>query len=220
MAGTVRTALMAGGALLALAAIPLAAAQDAGLPSGDVDLSDPSAPMATPADTRLSLDVDPNAVVRFSQPERSASRERNVELEIAADGGPVDVSIAQRATLSSDQGDVSRQGRGSELRVGRGLVERRDQPEGNASSTYVFVASDNEALAWRPGERNEFGSRSSSLSLQDQVTVGDVSAGVTYEQSGVQASLAYVEREQSTTVGTQSFSQKESFAGVTLTMRR
>lgn len=220
MAGTVRTALMAGGALLALAAIPLAAAQDAALPSGDVDLSDPSAPMATPADTRLSLNVDPNAAVRFSQPERSAGRERNVELEIAADGGPVDVSIAQRATLSSDQGDVARQGRGSELRVGRGLVERRDQPEGNASSTYVFVASDNEALAWRPGERNEFGSRSSSLSLQDQVTVGDVSAGVTYEQSGVQASLAYVEREQSTTVGTQSFSQKESFAGVTLTMRR
>ncbi len=220
MAGTVRTALMAGGALLALAAIPLASAQDAALPSGDVDLSDPAARLATPADSRVSLSVDPNAAPRFSQPERSNVRDRNVELELAADGGPVDVSIAQRATIGSDDGDVARQGRGSELRVGRGLVERREQPDGDASSTYVFVASDNEALAWRPGERNEFGSRSSSLSLQDQVTVGDVSAGVTYEQNGVQASLAYVEREQSTTVGTQSFSQKESFAGVTLTMRR
>lgn len=220
MAGTVRTALMAGGALLVAAAAPLAWAQTA-LPSGDVDLSDPAAPLATPADSRaVSVSVDPAATMRFSQPERTAGREGNVEIELAADGGPVDVSIAQRATIASSDGDVSRQGRGSELRVGRGLVDRREQGEGNSSSTYVFVASDDEALTWRPGERNEFGSRNSSLSLQDQVTVGDVSAGVTYEQNGVQASLAYVEREQSTTVGTQSFSQKESFAGVTLTMRR
>jgi hypothetical protein len=47
-----------------------------------------------------------------------------------------------------------------------------------------------------------------------------MSVGVTYERSGVQASLAYVEREESTTVGNQSFSQDESFTGLTVTMRR
>ena len=56
--------------------------------------------------------------------------------------------------------------------------------------------------------------------MQDRVEVGDMSVGVTYERNGVQASLAYVEREEATTVGNETFNQDQSFAGVTLTMRR
>jgi hypothetical protein len=47
-----------------------------------------------------------------------------------------------------------------------------------------------------------------------------MSAGVTYERNGIQASLAYVEREESTRVGNQNFTQEEAFTGVTVTMRR
>jgi hypothetical protein len=141
---------------------------------------------------------------------------------VAAGGGdaPLDVSIAQRASLGADRnGDVDRQGRGSEVRVGRGLVGERNEGA-TRNSTYVFVASDNEALTWQPGARSEFGGRGASFALQDRVEVGDLSAGVTWERNGVQTSLAYVEREQSTRVGNQSFSQEENFAGVTVTVRR
>jgi hypothetical protein len=50
--------------------------------------------------------------------------------------------------------------------------------------------------------------------------VGDLAAGVTYERNGVQASLAYVEREESTRIGRQNYSQEQNFTGVTVTMRR
>ena len=140
---------------------------------------------------------------------------------IGANESPATAVLPERrASLGADRnGDLDRQGRGSELRVGRGLVdERRD---GERNSTYVFVASDNEALTWQPGSRTEFGGQGSSFALQgDRVEVGDLSAGVTWERNGVQTSLAYVEREQSTRVGNQSFSQDENFAGVTVTMRR
>ncbi|MEZ6022522.1 MAG: hypothetical protein R3C16_03690 [Hyphomonadaceae bacterium] len=110
--------------------------------------------------------------------------------EVAAGGAvPLDVSIAQRATLGSDQdGNIDRQGRGSELRIGRGLVNRRDDDE--QRSVYMFVASDNEALTYEPGARSEFGGRGSRLSLEDRAEVGDLSAGVTIERNGVQTSLA------------------------------
>ena len=48
----------------------------------------------------------------------------------------------------------------------------------------------------------------------------DREVGVTYERNGVQASLAYVEREEATTIGRETFNQNESFTGLTVTMRR
>ncbi|MBK8543987.1 MAG: hypothetical protein IPL62_10780 [Caulobacteraceae bacterium] len=70
-----------------------------------------------------------------------------------------------------------------------------------------------------PGGRTEFGSSGSSFGLQDRVEIGDMQAGITYERYGIQASLAYVEREFTVVSGSQSFTQDDSFAGLTLTMR-
>jgi hypothetical protein len=222
--GFFRNALLAGGALAAtFFAVGLAGAQEA--PTPDVSFADPA--NLDPETPALDLSVRDDAAVRFSPTGQDALPEvqgpRRLELQLAAGGGdsPVDVSVAQRATLGSDaNGDIDRHGSGSELRVGRGLVDRNEGGE-RGSSVYAFVASDNEALTWRPGgQRSEFGGRGNSFSLQDQVEVGDMSAGVTYERNGVQASLAYVEREESARVGHQTFSQDESFTGVTVTMRR
>ena len=227
-----RTGLLASGALAASALLCSAVAQEAALSASasaenqtnQVDFSDPEAPLPDGAQLDLSVRNDPAA--RFAPfddaGQAGAEAQRRLEFALAAGGGdaPLDISIAQRASLGADRnGDVDRQGRGSEVRVGRGLVdERRD---GARNSTYVFVASDNEALTWQPGMRSDFGGQGSSFALQgDRVEVGDLSAGVTWERDGVQTSLAYVEREQSTHVGNQSFSQDESFAGVTVTMRR
>src|SRR5262245_29670981 len=222
-----RTTLLASATLAATAFAVTAMAQEMvnpapepDAPANQISFADPDAPNDGAA---LDLSVRDDASPRFSAIDRStptnATDQRRVELELAAGGAgsPIDVSIAQRASLGADHnGDLDRQGRGSELRVGRGLVDER----GARNSTYVFVASDNEALTWQPGNRSEFGGRASSFSMQDRVEVGDLSAGVTWERDGVQTSLAYVEREQSTRVGNQTYSQDESFAGVTVTMRR
>ncbi|MGD9967742.1 MAG: hypothetical protein AB7T59_14570 [Hyphomonadaceae bacterium] len=227
-----RTALLAGGALVAtLLGVSMAAAQETLAPEtapapaedqsaiGDIDLVDPQTVLR-----RGSVSVRGNVAERFAPPaaaaQGGAEGPRRVELEFAAGDGALDVSFAQRASIGSgSEGDIDRQGRGSEVRIGRNLVEEREG-ERRGPSTYLFVASDNEALTWQPSQRSEFGGRGSSFSLQDQVEVGDMSVGVTYENNGVQASLAYVEREESVTVGSQGFKQDESFAGVTLTMRR
>ena len=137
-----------------------------------------------------------------------------LELEVSASGGPLDVAISQRATLGDNDAE-ERRGSGAELRIGQGLVERRES--GAANSAYAFVASDDEALTWRPGAGRRGGA---PLALQDQVEIGDVSAGFAVERNGVQASLAYVEREATTQIGVESFSQEESFTGLTVTMRR
>lgn len=228
-----RTALLAGGALVvALFGVSIAAAQEAPAPaldqapasagpleSGTVDFTDHQTVLR-----RSNVSVRSDVAQRFgptTAPSEHAEGPRRVELEFAASDGDLDVSFAQRASLGDHDGDINRAGRGSEVRIGRGLVqEDRDDPNDRGSSTYVFVASDNEALTWQPGQRSEYGAQGPALQLQDRVTVGDMSVGVTYERNGVQASLAYVEREESTTVGTQTFNQDESFTGLTVTMRR
>ncbi|MBN8607851.1 MAG: hypothetical protein J0L81_13120 [Caulobacterales bacterium] len=221
-----RTVLLAGSALVATAlGASFAGAQEA-LEPGQVDFADPAVALTNPEAPSLQLDVDENATRRFESASLNTSRDdegpRRVEVELAAGGrnSPIDISIAQRASLGANaEGEVDRTGRGSEVRVGRGLVDRRES-DGNERSVYMFVASEDEALTWQPGARSDFGGQGSSVSLQDRVEVGDLAAGVTYERNGVQASLAYVEREESTRIGRQNYSQDQSFTGVTVTMRR
>jgi|CXWL01.1.fsa_nt_gi hypothetical protein len=206
-------ALLASGALLAMIASPGAAQDAEPLLANDIEISvlDPASMDGVGINVSLSEDGE-----RFELAGAGMEGQpRRLQLEIAAGGAgaPLEVSLIQSRTLGDDKGG------GSELRIGRGLVAR---PNGAANdrSVYVYVASENEALTWQPGARSEFGGQGSALALQERVEVGDLSAGVTYEQGGVQASLAYVERDASTQVGQQSFSQDESFTGVTVTMRR
>lgn len=218
-----RTVMVAGGALAAAAFAVSSFAQEG--PPVPLNFTDPN--QILDHSPTVDLAVRDDAASRFnalsSAPDASAeaTAPRSLELELAAGGGsaPLDISVAQRASFGTDNnGDIDRSGRGSEVRIGRGLVQARESRD-SGSSVYMFVASDDEALTWQPGSRSEFGGRGPSLTMQDQVQVGDLSAGVTYESNGVQASLAYVQREESTRVGQQSFTQEEEFAGVTITMR-
>lgn len=221
-----RSALLAGGMLAAVLVGASAALAQEG-PPVPVNFEDP-AHLTGQTGPVLDVSIRDDGTQRFapaSQAEGPQSpRPRRLELEVAAGGGdsPLDISLSQRATLGADgTGEIDRQGSGSEVRIGQGLVrDERDRDDDNGRSVYAFVASDNEALTWQPGSRTEFGGRGGSLALEDRVEVGDMSAGVTYERDGVQASLAYVEREESTQIGTQSFQQDTSFTGVTITMRR
>ena len=219
--GRIRSLFLIGGVLVAGATAALAQEGVSG-----VLLADPAAALQ-PQERSFELTARDDGAPRFSPahiPIGESPAPQRLELELSASGEqaglPLDVSVAQRASLGANEaGDIDRAGRGSEVRIGRGLVQQEGAAAG-ASSVYMFVASDDEALTWRPGQRNEFGGQRGGFALQDQVEIGDVSAGVTYERGNMQASLAYVEREVSTTVGRESFSKDESFTGVTVTMRR
>lgn len=224
-----RTALLAGGALAAaLFGASIASAQEAPAPATEPAPNQTSVDQIDFTDTqtvlrRSNVTMRSDVAQRFgptAAENKQTTSPRRVELEFAASDGDLDVSFAQRASLGGENGDINRAGRGSEVRIGRGLVQEDNTNNQRGSSTYMFVASDDEALTWQPGQRREFGSQGSSLQLQDRVEVGDMSVGVTYERNGVQASVAYVEREESTTIGRETFNQNESFTGLTVTMRR
>ena len=188
-----------------------------------VDLADPSQPIAS----RFQITATDRSGGRFSnlapaEPNYGSRRsQRGYEFEFVTPGmSGLNVSFAQRGGLGfNDQGDIDRESRASELRLGRGLDVERNEPSAEPR-WYFFAASEDEALTWRPGERREFGSSSgSSFGLQDRVELGDLQAGITYERFGIQASLAYVEREFTVVSGSQSWTQDENFAGLTITMR-
>lgn len=203
----------------AIAFAPHAGAQQAD-PAAQIagmEVSAPS-PQAMAGDFSLSL-RDNDAPFAPSDPAETGAGPQAVELQLSLGhgqiGAPLDVAFAQRGLISPDD---ARQAHGSEVRVGRGLVASGEAHDGRPS-VYAFVSSDNQALTWRPGQRSEFGGPGASVAIQNQVQVGDRAAGVAYERDGVQASLAYVERTESTRVGKQRFSQDQNFAGVTLTIR-
>lgn len=211
-------------------AVNMAAAQEAAAPSAisavdGVSFADPS--IAFPSN-RFRVEIASGADARFANFGPAPGRTRpksdgdtSYEVALIARGAAgLDVSLAQRGGIGFDaSGDIARESSASELRLGRGLQQMRDAPT-PAPTWYIFAASEDEALIWRPGGRNAFGGASPGFALQDRVEIGDLQAGVTYEVNGFQASLAYVEREISVRNGSRTFTQDESFTGVTLTMRR
>ncbi len=151
---------------------------------------------------------------------KSDYRRYEVELIARAVQG-FDVSFSQRGGLGFNaQGDIERETRSSELRLGRGLRSMPRHTPSTAPRWYLFAASEDEAIIWRPGAHREFGANSGGgFALQDRVEIGDMQAGVTYEANGWQASLVYVDREISVQTGAENFTQDADFVGLTLTMR-
>ncbi len=191
--------------------------------ANDVSFADPSDTFSD----RFQLNVSPGEAPRFSGFSPVGTRERAQQdyrrYEVAVVAGSAagfDLAFAQRGGLGfNENGDIDRQTRSSELRLGRGLREMpRDTPSPQPK-WYFFAASEDEALIWRPGGQTEFGGSSGGFALQDRVEIGDMQAGITYEANGWQASLVYVEREISVQSGVQTYYADQNFAGFTLTMR-
>jgi hypothetical protein len=207
----------------------IATAEDAVGPSATlvgasgVDFNDPNQAF----EDRFQINFGEGSQARFAgltpaqTRSRNTSGDRRYEVEVVASASSgFDVAFAQRGGLGfNDQGDIERESRASELRLGRGLREMR-RVEGAVQPTwYIFAASEDEALIWQPGTRTEFGGSGGGFALQDRVEIGDIQAGITYEANGWQASLAYVEREISVRSGGRTVSADQDFTGITLTMR-
>lgn len=137
-----------------------------------------------------------------------------VSLAAGTHGSGIGVGIAQRASLTAGESGEA-VSRGAEVRIGRrlkGLVAPFEQPTWDRPAWYLFAASDGQALTWTPAS----GKGARDIRLQDRVTIGDVQAGVSIQARGLQASLTYMERE----VSNAQRSDKQSFTGIALTMRR
>jgi len=188
--------------------------------------------LTEPSESRPALELswrtDPAArfsdaaPTRFTDPTLSETEQRAVELTFAAPNSApfgLDVAFAQRASFAiNEDGEIGGAGAGAELRVGRNLSQvARPWQQSDQGSWYVFLASDGQALTWSaenaiPGQRG--------LRLQDRVTIGDTQIGVTYEFRGLQASLAYTQREVSyNRITSRGYTEDESFAGFVLTYK-
>lgn len=159
----------------------------------------------------LNLSASDSGAPRFAQfnsaPQHGEDASQNYEVALTAARGtyglPMDVSIAHHTSLGfTPDGDLARQGGGSEVRLGRGLsrLHRKSRSSWDHPAFYVFAASDNEALTWAPTSSGP-GGRSAGFALQDQIRIGDSQAGLTYEAGPFQASLAYVQRKVSARTG-------------------
>jgi hypothetical protein len=138
----------------------------------------------------------------------------------AATGLGLDLQVSPHAHIETtgNGGRIARTG--AELRVGQNLADLDQRGKSVAApSWYFFVGQDNEALIWNVADN----SRPSGVALRDQVTVGDLQAGVAMSTSrGGQMSLGLVERETSfhDAAGQNSISRRDRFAAFSFTLRR
>ncbi len=103
---------------------------------------------------------------------------------------------------------------GAEVRIEQ-IVSSLDQRGtfARVDSWYMFIGADGEALCWDVGDK---GANFNGVALRDQVTVGDLQAGVALHKAGGELSFGYVRRE----TDFQSIKTVDNFAAVTFTMRR
>ena len=126
----------------------------------------------------------------------------------------LDMMVQPRATIEK-RGDVKTARAGAEVRLGQNLVEAFDQrgKASRVSSWYMFAGADGEALCWDVGDK---GTTIEGVALRDQVTVGDLQAGVAFHRAGGELSIGYVRRE----VKFQDLKTSDDFAAISFTMRR
>jgi hypothetical protein len=138
----------------------------------------------------------------------------------AATGLGLDLQVAPHISIENGQDGRRIARAGAEVRFGQNLADLDQRGKTTlAPSWYFFVGQDNEALIWNVTDNTQ----PSGVALRDQVTVGDLQAGVALSTSrGGQMSLGLVERETSfrDAAGQHSISRKDRFAAFSFTWRR
>jgi hypothetical protein len=130
-----------------------------------------------------------------------------------------DVEVAPRAQIQEDRAGNNVARTGGEVRFGPNLLDRDQRgTDAKAPSWYFFVGEDNEALVWNFADKSAV----RGAALRDQVTVGDLHAGVAWTTGqGSQMSLGLVEREMSySDAAGNSASRTDQFAAFSYTLKR
>ena len=129
-----------------------------------------------------------------------------------------DLGVVPRLAYRED-GELKARSVGGEVRIGQNFDKRgsEDAPD----SWYIFAGADGEALTYEPGENGLTEFDSGDVALRDQVTVGDMQAGISVQRGQGQLSLSYIRREVSYHErGLQGVTENEDFAGVSFTIRK
>ncbi|MEL6955222.1 MAG: hypothetical protein AAFO88_01145 [Pseudomonadota bacterium] len=116
-----------------------------------------------------------------------------------------------------EEGEFETRRVGAEIRLGRDFDQRGTQAV--ADSWYVFAGTEGEALVWEAGEYG-FSNVAGAMALRDQVTVGDMQAGVSIQRGRGQLSLSYIRREVEWRDRNGGASTNEDFAGVSFTLKQ
>lgn len=172
---------------------------------------------ASPALVSVAADL---ATARYGQPDPEY-RDVSFGLSLAATslqtGLAFDVGLAPRVAMRKS-GDVKVRSVGGEVRFGKGLdlLESGAAPEG----WYVFVGADGEALVWDTDMARLGMNTLTDMQITDQLTVGDLQAGISIQRAGGELSFSYIRREMEFSDRNRSLSDTEDFAGISFTMRR
>lgn len=132
----------------------------------------------------------------------------------AQTGFGFDVGVVPRFSMNKD-GEFKQRRVGGEIRIGQNFDQRGENIQ--AESWYIFAGADGEALVYEPDNERDFTSR---MALRDQVTVGDMQAGVSISRGGGQISLSYIHREVEYKERNVRGEETEDFAGISFTLRR
>ncbi len=184
--------------------------------SGVADIDSNFGWSANPAIASVAAQL---AASRYGQPSPEYN-DVSLGVSIAATSGQTglgfDVGLAPRVAIR-DGGDVKGRSFGGELRLGQGLgLADGAAPKG----WYVFVGADGEALVWDTDMQRLGMNTLTDVQMTDQLTVGDLQAGISVQRAGGELSFSYIRREMEFSDRNKSLSDSEDFAGITFTMRR
>ncbi len=153
----------------------------------------------------LTTDQEFSAEIAFAAPSAST-------------GLGFDLSLSPRVAYNNEGQFASRRV-GAEVRVGQDFRFDQRGEQVAIDSWYVFAGQDGEALVWKAGEHG-FSNITGAMALTDQVTVGDVQAGLSVKRGLGELSLSYIRREVEWHDRNGGASTEEEFAGLSFTMRR
>lgn len=129
-----------------------------------------------------------------------------------------DIGVVPRASYVED-GNFSTRRFGGEIRLGQDIDHR-----GNSyglPSWYLFAGADGEAVIFNNGSAGSGLAMINGLQLRDQVTVGDIQAGLNVKRYGTNFALSYIRREVEYEVNdAERIERNEDFGGITLSWRR
>ncbi|MEZ5937489.1 MAG: hypothetical protein R3C52_04640 [Hyphomonadaceae bacterium] len=133
----------------------------------------------------------------------------------------LDLEVAPRARFEASREGLNLTRLGAEIRLGQGLSDR-DLRNSNspAPAWYFYVGADNQAVVLNVADRQSL----SGVVLRDQVTVGDVQAGLAWRAGyGGQWSVGLIERKTRFNADLRrdrDVSRRERFVAFSFTLKR
>jgi hypothetical protein len=118
----------------------------------------------------------------------------------------------------AEEGNFQTRRIGAEFRLGQDIDQRGS--DADLPSWYFFAGADGEAVIFNNGTASGGLGFVNGLQLRDQVTVGDIQAGLNVRRYGTNFAFNYIRREVEYEINGDSLQRDEDFGGITLTWKR